>query len=48
MSEMMLIFVVFVAIRCTDVNLAVLRDGCFAYFELGGDRVAGPVGLLSA
>ncbi|KAH8089345.1 squalene epoxidase-domain-containing protein [Filobasidium floriforme] len=31
-----------------DANLAVLRDGCFAYFELGGDRVAGPVGLLSA
>ena len=31
-----------------DDNLAVLRDGCFKYFELGGDCVAGPVGLLSA
>jgi squalene monooxygenase len=32
----------------SDDNLAVLRDGCFKYFELGGQRVAGPVGLLSA
>lgn len=31
-----------------DEDLAVLREGCFKYFELGGDRVAGPVGLLSA
>lgn len=29
-------------------HLEVLREGCFKYFELGGDRVAGPVGLLSA
>nr|ODO01138.1 squalene monooxygenase [Cryptococcus depauperatus CBS 7855] len=29
-------------------DLAVLREGCFKYFELGGDCVAGPVGLLSA
>ncbi|KAJ9114669.1 hypothetical protein QFC22_005545 [Naganishia vaughanmartiniae] len=31
-----------------DQNLSVLREGCFGYFELGGDCVAGPVGLLSA
>ncbi|GHJ84764.1 hypothetical protein NliqN6_1166, partial [Naganishia liquefaciens] len=31
-----------------DENLAVLREGCFGYFELGGECVAGPVGLLSA
>ncbi|ODN74363.1 hypothetical protein L202_06775 [Cryptococcus amylolentus CBS 6039] len=29
-------------------DLAILREGCFSYFELGGDCVAGPVGLLSA
>lgn len=29
-------------------DLTVLREGCFQYFELGGDCVAGPVGLLSA
>ena len=34
--------------RCADENLAVLREGCFGYFELGGECVAGPVGLLSA
>ncbi|KAK4686123.1 squalene monooxygenase, partial [Tremellales sp. Uapishka_1] len=31
-----------------DSNLEVLREGCFRYFELGGECVAGPVGLLSA
>ncbi|EIN06316.1 squalene epoxidase-like protein [Punctularia strigosozonata HHB-11173 SS5] len=31
-----------------DEHLEVLRTGCFKYFELGGDCVAGPVGLLSA
>jgi squalene monooxygenase len=31
-----------------DQNLSVLREGCFGYFELGGNCVAGPVGLLSA
>lgn len=31
-----------------DDDLAVLREGCFKYFELGGECVAGPVGLLSA
>ncbi|KAF9992169.1 Squalene epoxidase, partial [Entomortierella chlamydospora] len=30
-----------------DENLVVLRDGCFSYFQMGGDCVAGPVGLLS-
>jgi len=29
-------------------DLAVLREGCFKYFELGGECVAGPVNLLSA
>lgn len=29
-------------------DLAVLREGCFRYFELGGECVAGPVSLLSA
>ncbi len=31
----------------TDDNLAVLREGCFKYFELGGECVGGPVRLLS-
>ncbi|KAI0030634.1 squalene epoxidase-like protein [Vararia minispora EC-137] len=31
-----------------DEYLAVLRDGCFAYFERGGTCVSEPVGLLSA
>lgn len=31
-----------------DDNLEVLKTGCFKYFELGGDRVGGPVSLLSA
>jgi len=31
-----------------DEDLAVLREGCFKYFELGGECVQGPVGLLSA
>ncbi|KAF9195087.1 Squalene epoxidase [Haplosporangium sp. Z 11] len=30
-----------------DENLIVLRDGCFSYFKMGGECVAGPVGLLS-
>lgn len=29
-------------------DLTVLREGCFQYFERGGECVAGPVGLLSA
>eukprot|EP00124_Ichthyophonus_hoferi_P003176 Ihof_evm4s261 gene=Ihof_evmTU4s261 len=32
----------------SDDRLAVLRDGCFKYFELGGDCVDGPISLLSA
>lgn len=31
-----------------DENLEVLRAGCFKYFQLGGEAVAGPVSLLSA
>ncbi|KAJ9111405.1 hypothetical protein QFC19_001174 [Naganishia cerealis] len=31
-----------------DPNLSVLREGCFGYFERGGNCIAGPVGLLSA
>ncbi|KPV72828.1 uncharacterized protein RHOBADRAFT_46418 [Rhodotorula graminis WP1] len=31
-----------------DENLEVLKTGCFKYFELGGDCIQGPVGLLSA
>ena len=31
----------------TDVDLDILRDGCFAYFERGGDCTVGPVSLLS-
>jgi len=36
--------------QCTDdvADLAILREGCFRYFELGGEAVAGPVSLLSA
>ncbi|KAG0203857.1 Squalene epoxidase [Mortierella sp. GBA30] len=30
-----------------DENLIVLRDGCFSYFRMGGECIAGPVGLLS-
>jgi len=30
-----------------DVNLEVLRTGCFKYFELGGECISGPVSLLS-
>ncbi|KDN52700.1 SE-domain-containing protein [Tilletiaria anomala UBC 951] len=30
-----------------DENLEVLREGCFKYFELGGECVGGPVRLLS-
>lgn len=36
--------------RCfvVDEYLAVLRNGCFKYFERGGECVNGPVSLLSA
>ncbi|ORX46338.1 SE-domain-containing protein [Hesseltinella vesiculosa] len=30
-----------------DEDLAVLRRGCFGYFQLGGDCIGGPCGLLS-
>ncbi|CAO1633003.1 unnamed protein product [Parajaminaea phylloscopi] len=30
-----------------DASLEVLREGCFRYFELGGECVGGPVSLLS-
>jgi squalene monooxygenase len=30
-----------------DRNLAILRNGCFKYFEMGGECVDGPVSLLS-
>ncbi|PWN27887.1 SE-domain-containing protein [Jaminaea rosea] len=30
-----------------DASLSVLREGCFKYFELGGECVGGPVSLLS-
>ncbi|KAI7867051.1 squalene epoxidase-domain-containing protein [Mucor mucedo] len=30
-----------------DADLEVLQRGCFSYFQLGGDCVDGPVGLLS-
>ncbi|KAL0084157.1 squalene epoxidase-domain-containing protein [Phycomyces blakesleeanus] len=30
-----------------DADLAVLQRGCFRYFQLGGECVNGPVGLLS-
>lgn len=30
-----------------DENLEVLREGCFKYFEMGGECVGGPVSLLS-
>ncbi|KAI8454656.1 squalene monooxygenase [Phakopsora pachyrhizi] len=31
-----------------DSNLEILKQGCLRYFELGGDRVTGPISLLSA
>ena len=30
-----------------ESDLVVLREGCFRYFQLGGECVAGPVGFLS-
>ncbi|PWZ01490.1 SE-domain-containing protein [Testicularia cyperi] len=30
-----------------DENLEVLREGCFKYFEMGGECINGPVSLLS-
>ncbi|RUS33402.1 hypothetical protein BC938DRAFT_471893 [Jimgerdemannia flammicorona] len=30
-----------------DPNLQVLQEGCFRYFQLGGECIDGPVGLLS-
>ena len=30
-----------------ETDLVVLREGCFRYFQLGGECVAGPVGFLS-
>ncbi|KAF8328386.1 SE-domain-containing protein [Cantharellus anzutake] len=30
-----------------DINLHILRAGCFAYFERGGDCIHGPVSLLA-
>jgi squalene monooxygenase len=35
-------------LTCAEPDLEILREGCFRYFELGGDCIAGPVGLLSA
>jgi squalene monooxygenase len=32
----------------TEPDLEILREGCFRYFELGGECIAGPVGFLSA
>ena len=32
----------------STADLAILREGCFRYFELGGECVSGPVSLLSA
>ncbi|KAG0200304.1 Squalene epoxidase [Mortierella sp. GBA30] len=31
----------------TDGNLLTLRNGCFSYFQMGGECITGPVGLLS-
>jgi len=33
--------------RADDENLAVLRSGCFKYFERGGECINGPVSFLS-
>ena len=30
-----------------DIDLHILRAGCFAYFERGGDCIDGPVSLLA-
>ncbi|KAI8596288.1 squalene epoxidase-domain-containing protein [Dissophora ornata] len=30
-----------------DNNLLALRNGCFSYFQMGGECIRGPVGLLS-
>ncbi|KAF9335570.1 Squalene epoxidase [Podila minutissima] len=30
-----------------DPNLLALRNGCFSYFQMGGECINGPVGLLS-
>ncbi|KAF9365251.1 Squalene epoxidase [Mortierella sp. NVP85] len=31
----------------TNENLTALRNGCFSYFQMGGECVLGPVGLVS-
>ncbi|KAG0259434.1 Squalene epoxidase [Mortierella polycephala] len=31
----------------TNNNLLALRKGCFSYFQMGGECISGPVGLLS-
>ncbi|KAG0225916.1 squalene epoxidase-domain-containing protein [Mortierella sp. GBAus27b] len=31
----------------TGANLLALRNGCFSYFQMGGECIQGPVGLLS-
>ncbi|KAI1310214.1 Squalene epoxidase, partial [Mortierella claussenii] len=31
----------------SDKNLMALRNGCFSYFQMGGECIEGPVGLLS-
>ncbi|KAG0320558.1 Squalene epoxidase [Dissophora globulifera] len=31
----------------TDNNLLALQSGCFSYFQMGGECIEGPVGLLS-
>jgi squalene monooxygenase len=36
------------ALMDAEPDLEILREGCFRYFELGGECIAGPVGLLSA
>lgn len=40
-------FLRFARYRTSDEDLEVLREGCFKYFELGGECVGGPVSLLS-
>lgn len=42
-----LAFALYDLFGAADENLAVLRTGCFKYFELGGECVNGPVSLLS-
>lgn len=40
-------FSIHVPVLCSTDSLHELRKACFQYFKLGGECIAGPIGLLS-